>query len=284
MDIKIEYSKDAPSYQTMVDIFHGAWYSAFPDGYQITAGAVRHFDYQVETRVKWASDQLAGGLKGLDVLELGPFEAYNTWQLEDLGAGKVTAIEASNLNFLKCLIVKEITQLKARFLYGDFIPYLEQCHEHFDIVWASGVLYHQTEPLHLLELISRVTDKVFIHTHYYDQAVLAGMPDARAFFIPEKDVRKECRGYQATYHYRSYTKQEPQPHPGRRGLVDRLIHKRAAFDRGIVFAGGPEGYSYWLEKDDIFAFLKASGFTRFQMGVDDPHNPNGSAMFFLAER
>src|SRR3989337_2909652 len=123
--METKYCKETPSNQTAIDIFQGAWLSAFPEEYQLNAGRIRHFDFSVEPRVKWAHSILPSGLNGRSILELGLFEAYNTWQMEQLGAKPVTAIEGNNLNYLKCLIVKEITRMKSRFLFGDFIQYLE---------------------------------------------------------------------------------------------------------------------------------------------------------------
>jgi hypothetical protein len=255
----MKYCKTAPSNQAIVDIFQGSWVSAFPDEYHITAGNIRHFDFQVEPRVMWGANTLQNGIKGLSVLELGPFEAYNTWQIEQLGAAPI-AIESNNINYLKCLIVKEITGMKARFLYGDFIPYLEQCLTRFDIVWASGVLYHQVEPLKLLELISKVTDKVFIHTHYYEENVIKKNPGLSSVFFPKQDIVMKYKGYQVKLHYRSYGMDKSAP----------------------AFSGGAEEYSYWMEKMDIFEYLRNLGFDKVTMGVDDPGNPNGPAMFFMA--
>ena len=42
------------------------------------------------------------------------------------------------------------------FLLGDFVKHLEtHPDERYDMVLASGVLYHSTDPVHLLELIAR---------------------------------------------------------------------------------------------------------------------------------
>ncbi len=260
MDVK--FCRVAPSNQTLVDLFQGMWYSALPDEYQVNAGNVRHFDFEVEPRVKWVDSILPNGLTGYSVLELGPFEAYNTWQLEKLGAKPVISIENNNINFLKCLIVKELTGMTSKFLYGDFVHYLEQCPHHFDIVWASGVLYHQSEPLKLIELISKVTDKIFIHTHYFDEKSITGNANISVDFIPEKDSFVEHGGYSAKLHYRSYAREKANP----------------------IFASGPEEYSYWLERDDIFGYLKHLGFSRTNIRVDHKENPNGPAMFFFTER
>ncbi len=260
-DIEPSFCWHAPGNQALIDIFKGAWASEFPPEYHIQAGHIKHFDMTVEIRVKRTSEVLPNGLDGLSILELGPFEAYNTWQLEQLGAKSVIAVESNNVNFLKCLLVKEMMGLKARFLYGDFIPYLEQLDGKFDIIWASGVLYHQAEPLKLLHLISLHADTVFVHTHYYDADVIKKNVYAAWFFSPWRNVNVVYNGYQATMYYRSYR------------------HRKNAF-----FSGGRERYSYWLEKKDILAFVAACGLAQIDVLFDDPHNPNGPGMWFIAQR
>ena len=76
--------------------------------------------------------------------------------------------------YLKCLIVKEILGLqRSRFLLGDFVSYLKESKESFDI---SGVLYHTRNPAELIHLCSKKTDKVIIWTHYYDKEVIENNP------------------------------------------------------------------------------------------------------------
>lgn len=260
--LKTTYTKTAPSNQNAVDVFKGTWISAFPPEVHVQAGHIAHFDPAVETRVGWGAGALEDGIAGKTILELGPFEAYQTYLFERYGAGEVIAIEACNVSYLKCLIVKEILGLKSRFLYGDFIPYLEQTNRRFDIVWASGVLYHQSEPLKLLGLMANATDKIFIHTHYYAPAILKKNKTLAQDFNEEQDQVRELDGYQARLHYRSYGRE----------------------NKGVVFAGGTENFSFWMEKDDIFGALRHFGFSKFQIGVDDEQNPSGPAMFFTAER
>jgi SAM-dependent methyltransferase len=252
------YCAEPPSNQTAIDIFRGTWTSAFPREYGVTAGALDSFD---DVRVRWAAGVLPGGFTGLSILELGPYEAYTTWQFDRLGARTVTAIEANDINFLKALLVKEVTGFRGKLLFGDFAAFLEQTRERFDLVWASGVLYHSSDPLRLLDLIARVTDVVFIHTHYYAPAIATSSAHAYSFFEPSRNRSARVDGGEVTLHYKSY----------------------GQLKRG-TFSGGPAGYSYWLERDDIFAALRARGFTDIQVGADDPGNPNGPALFCLARR
>jgi hypothetical protein len=264
-EMKKVYCGQKPSNQTIVDIFKGEWFSSFPDRYNVKAGAINHFDFFTDPRVQWANQVMNGAIKDARVLELGPYEAYNTWQLEQLGAKEVIAVENNKISYLKCLVVKEITGLNTRFLHGDFIPYLEHCaksDESFDMVWASGVLYHQTEPLKLLELVSKVTSKVFIHTHYYDEKIITTNPDLNVYFYPKKNVVKESSGFEAVLHYKSYK----------------------GFNKGALFSGGAHDYCYWLKKEDIFVFLKQLGFTKITIEVDSPGHINGPGICFLAEK
>ena len=260
-DTEPVYSPSYPTNQTVADIMRGGWCSRFPDEYEVEAGSLAHFDPTVDQRTTWVHDALPGGLGGLSVLELGPFEAYNTWQLERLGAHPIVAIEANNLNYIKCLLVKEITGLQARFLHGDFMCYLSRCQKRFDIVWMSGVLYHQVEPLRLLALVSRVTDRVFLHTHYYDHDVIEAHKQQSRPFVPARNVIATQEGYRAMLHYRVY-----------------------AGSRNAAFSGGGGAFSYWMEQNDILGLLHSLGFTRSEVFIDDKTNPNGPGMCLLAQR
>ena len=97
-EMKEVYCRQKPSNQTIVDIFKGEWFSSFPHQYNVEAGTIKHFDFSVDPRVQWANNTLNHGLKGKRVLELGPYEAYNTWQLEQLGAKEVIAVENNKIS------------------------------------------------------------------------------------------------------------------------------------------------------------------------------------------
>jgi len=254
-----------PSNQTIADIFKGEWFTSFPARYRVKAGSVSHFDFSVDPRVSWVDSLPGNKLRGKRIIELGPYEAYNTWQMRQLGAREIISIENNKISYLKCLIVKEITGMNARFLHGDFIQYLDYCvksNETTDFIWASGVLYHQEEPLRLLELISRVTSKVFFHTHYYDEERISTNPALKAFFDHGKNQVHERDGLKIELFYKSYNNT----------------------NKGAAFSGGSSDFSYWMKKDDLFAFLKSLGFVVITIEVDTPDHPNGPGICFMAEK
>ena len=156
------YIRKIPSAQNAVDIFEGEWSSKFPDEFGERAGDASLF---ADERIKIGVEKL-GGIGGQRVRELGPLEAGQTYMLEQLGAAEIVAIEANSHTYLKCLITKELTCLrKARFLLGDFVEYLRHTCETFDLILASGVLYHMSNPVELISLISRRADRFYFgHT------------------------------------------------------------------------------------------------------------------------
>ena len=253
------FAAGPPTAQATVDIFKGQWVTAFPPELGVVAGTVNHFDPDVDPRVPWVESQLPGGLAGMRVLELGPFEGYQTAVLERAGAASVLAVEGSETAYLKCLIVKELLDLDAHFLYGDMLKYLEGSDETFDIVWASGILYHQTDPIGLLERIAARTRRVFLHTHYFDASRIPA--EARqARFDDQRDVDVDWHGRRMRLHCYDY-----------------------AFDTNTNgFAGGPRPYALWMERGDIEFVLTELGLGDITYGVVDPGNSAGPAFFLLA--
>ncbi len=113
------------------------------------------------------------------VLELGPLEGGHTYALEKFGAD-VLAIESNSDAYLKCLIAKEITGIKARFMLGDVTEFLTSTRERFDLVFACGVLYHMRDPITVIEDISRVTDRCYVWSHVFDETHYKGPPRRQA--------------------------------------------------------------------------------------------------------
>ena len=115
-----------------------------------------------------AANDYFGTLDGKSVLELGAYEGYHSRQLDRYDASEIIAIEGNPRNFLKCCAVKNHYQLnRTQFLLGDCGVYLAECNRRFDLVVASGILYHLFDPIAALEDICRLTDVISICTTYF---------------------------------------------------------------------------------------------------------------------
>jgi hypothetical protein len=253
------YSHEKPTRQALVDIFKGEWSSSLPSikNEQIISGHAGLFD---DPRIHSLNNKVP--LSGKKILELGPLEAGHTYMMHEMGAEEITAIEANNRALLKCLIVKEIYKLnRAQFLFGDVINYLKDCTEKFDICVASGILYHMTEPAMFLELCSRVSDKLFIWSHYADAEVIKTHP-----VLSEKIKSTEEQVYKGM----KYTEYQ---------------YEYATALGWAGFCGGADSNCRWLTKETILEILKMNGFKNIHVFFDDlSNNPNGPQICFLAEK
>jgi len=250
------YVRTSPSPQNAIDIFAGTWSSRVP--LDVTSGSDILFD---DFRIRWIREQ-TGPIDEWDVLELGPLEGGHTAMLAALGAS-VTAIEANARAYLKCLIVKELLELSGcHFLYGDFFPYLQDPPRQFDLVVASGVLYHAVDPPRLLELIAGVTSRLGLWTHYYDDEVIAGNERLARVFAGEPPETRSFHGQSLTLHRRKYLE---------------------ALQWG-GFCGGPETYARWLDRASLLAALEAVGFADVRIGNEDRQHPNGPGILLYASK
>ncbi len=252
-----QYVRSAPSAQNALDLFAGTWSSCLPSVLGLHAGPLPMF---ADTRIVKVLEHL-DSIKAFKVLELGPLEGGHTYMLHEAGA-RVIAIEGSSRAYLKCLVVKEILNLnRAHFVLGDFNPYLDATSERYDLVVASGVLYHAMEPLTLLERIARVCDRVAIWTHYWERdAVAADDKIARVFL--DDPVGVDWHGHRLTLHPRHY---------------------REAL-QWSGFCGGPESSAMWLERDDLMTALTEVGFGTITVLEEETDHVNGPAILLCAER
>jgi hypothetical protein len=256
MDLLDQFITSAPNLQDTVDIFKGEWSSKLPESLgELHTGSVGLFN---DARIEWAAQQL-GGFENKTVLELGPLEGGHTSMIEHYGAASITAIESNTHAYLKCLIVKEILGLqRAHFLYGDFIEFLKSNSASFDIGIASGVLYHMRNPVELIALLAKTCNRLFIWTHYYDEAILSANPHLSHKFsegVPEK------------YGDFSHT-------------LYRQEYKEALNWTG--FCGGNAPHSQWMNRDDILRCCKHFGFDEIQTHFEQPDHPNGPSFAFVA--
>ncbi len=238
-----------PTDATPFSIFKDAWSSAVP-GFE--TGKAELFD---DFRIRWLEEKY-GSFNGKRVLELGPLEGGHTTMMEHAGA-TVTAIEASQRGFLKCLVVKNALHLQSEFLYGDFRPYLEAASPlSFDFVLAVGVLYHMLEPLKLLHDIARVTNSFGLWTHYYDPAICRD--DLRFNATPVRQTVGDVSADAYEQHYLSSM-------------------------RSKQFIGGTEPTSRWMTRQGLIASIRALGF-EVTLGDENLKHQNGPCILLLARR
>jgi len=248
------YVKSKPCAQNALDIFKGEWHSKLPGKYEgLVSGP---FDTFRAPSVAWGIPEL-GGVKGQDVLDLGPLEGGNSYMLVQQGAASVTAVEANTRAFLKCLIVKELYKLTpVSFHCGDCIAFLREAPRRYDLVVANGILYHMANPVELISLLSKVTDRVLMCTHYYDAKVLAGNP-----CFPGS-TEAEFEGFKHT--------------------LNRYEYQTARYRKD--FSGGINPYSHWLTRKDILGALEHFGFKNIRVNFEDPTYIHGPGITLAASK
>lgn len=240
----VKFNTALPHPQAAIDIFKGRWacqpivHGAVPQVYEDPRPihALRAFGPDVHD------------LAGKRVLELGPNDGVHTSQLEKQLGAEVVAVDANAEAYLKMLVAKEIFGLRARVLFGDFMEYLSTVKRgDYDLIFASGVLYHMEDPLELIRRICAASDRCFMMTHYY------GDPIRKRHVRIEKD-----NGYGPVPHFR-----------------------RAYRNKGFArFWGGIGSHQCWLERDDILRAFREYGHRHIEVLADDPH-PLGPTLSFV---
>ena len=128
---------------------------------------------------------------------------------------------------------------------------------------ASGVVYHQKNPVELLSLLAGRARHLFIWTHYYDAQFVAARQDIGRYF-------------------------EPQPLPNEvAGFAHHLYRKRYAEAlEWKGFCGGGDIDTSWLTKADLLGALQNFGFeiveTWDERKDGQPTNPNGPSILIAA--
>jgi hypothetical protein len=247
----------APSAQTAIDAVPDSWASKFPAPLRDTqAGAAPLFE---DPRVKWAIERL-GGVTDQAVLDLGPLEGAHSYMAEQAGASSVLGVEANRNAFLKCLVTKELLDLqRCSFRCGDVTQFLDTTSERFDVCIACGILYHMVEPVRLIDLISRVSSRIIIWTHVFDQPALTNRNLAGKLTGP---IEVDYQGFAHRVYRHSY------------GLDSRFTG----------FFGGTQTHSSWLPREELLRALEHFGWSNIEIGFDEPMHPNGPALALVASR
>ena len=253
-----EFIKLAPLDQNAFDIFSGSWSTSFEG-----VNTLGNFPGTKDDRIFWLLDNV--NLENKNVLELGPLEAAHTYMLEKAGAN-VTAVEANKGAFLRSLIVKNYFGLNAKFLLGDFEK-IDFENNHFDLVLASGVLYHMTDPVGFLKNLSNSTERIFFWTHYFDPDLDKWNPGLRGRLDEGKW---------------DYKNPDIVDFEGESVRLVRQYYGEALGWSG--FCGGTDVYSKWIFKDDLISLLRKLGFKNLKISFDHVAHQNGPSFCVLAEK
>ena len=256
-----------PTPTSALTLFEGDWSSALPEeavGRARFPGPAALFS---DDRIRWLLERL-GSVGGWSALELGPLEGGHSYMLDRAGLS-VTAIESNSHAYLRCLITKEVLGSRhIKTLYGDFVSYLETAStngQRFDLLVASGVLYHMEDPLRLLDLASRVSDNLYLWTHYFEPDATRWAPAVRQR-LPEKwsavDVTLTSGALTARARQQYYL--ESREWDG--------------------FTGGAGPSSFWLHRDDLVDALGTLGYAEIEIAHEQPQHPNGPAFSILARK
>ena len=246
------YCMETPRPQQVIDIFRGEWSSKMPSmsGLKTAPGQADLFE---DARVTWALTQ-CGGVLGRKILELGPLEGGHSYMLEQAGAARVLAVEANVRSFLKCLCVKEILGLsKVNFLLGDCMAFMDQDAGGWDIVFASGILYHMKEPARFLTLLPRMAPRLFLWTHYFDERIVRETPALAHKFSKLEEATIDGFRYQ---------------------FVEQSYKESLGWSG---FCGGSAETSVWLTRSSIVGLLGHLGYRTIEVSFETPNHPNGPA-------
>ncbi|POO52109.1 class I SAM-dependent methyltransferase [Agrobacterium rosae] len=256
-DIFDQYCFEVPSNQTAIDSVPG-WTSALPPEAEVLSG--RHPLF-ADGRIVWAIEKM-GSIEGRRVLEIGPLEAMHTYMLNLHRPALIDAVEANKLSFLRCLVSKEILNIdRARFHLGDAMKWLEGKNHHYDLIVASGVLYHLVDPAEFLSRMGNSCNNIFIWTHYYDENAFEE-EDVRKLPFSGKVELREVAGTQVRYYERRYFNA----------------------NSNVDFCGGMRDRHYWMHREDILSVLNKLGFDDVEIHSEDPQHSGGPAFSLFAKR
>lgn len=250
------YLDAMPSPKNAVDLIPG-WNHVLPSEAGVEGGQAVLYN---DARIRWFIEQF-GNIEGKKILELGPLEGSHTYMFDRGGASSVLAIEANKLSFLRCLVAKNLLNLNnSHFMLGNFVKWLEATEDVYDVIVACGVLYHMSDPLHLLDLMAARSDAIFLWTHYFDEEAM-----------PEGDLRRVPISGAITREFR--------------GMPVKMYTRRYfGAQQDSAFCGGINDTHYWLERDTIIAVLRTLGFDDLRVGHDEPGHPNGPSFCLFARR
>jgi hypothetical protein len=249
----------SPINKNAFDLFSRTWSTKFDD---MTKGS---FDGTRDNRIDWLLQQV--DVASFNILELGPLEAAHTVMLEkSIKGGGIVAIESNIGAFLRCLIVKNYLNLQAKFILGDFEK-MDFSTQNYDLIMASGILYHLKQPVDFIYKISPATKRLFIWTHYFE-------PDLSLWNTSLQPLLREGK-----WDYKNIISKNIGRHQYR--LVKQSYGAAIGWSG---FCGGTDTFSHWIYKQDLLNLLEWNGFGKIEVAFDTVDHPNGPSFCLYCEK
>jgi hypothetical protein len=232
-----------PSHINALSLRAGTWKFNFD---QLDVDGIRKW-VSGDIRPQWSAEVFPG-FSDFNIIELGPQDGFITAGLEAFGVGSILAIEANVDSFLRCLLLKNALDLKATYLLGDFLSYLEAPAAPADLIYASGILYHLFDPVGFLLRCAAVARHLYLWTFHFDEASIRA--DAYETTCFEGASQHRFGGEVFTYHRRCYT-------------PDIIA--------STTYAGGISTHANWMTLEDIERALRIAGYRIDRMIRDSFH-------------
>lgn len=221
------------------------WWDLFPfsahriklasDIYTADDGTDAETDLRTETVVAHAG----GSIDGLTIIDLGCLEGAFAIEFAKRGAARVVGVEARALNARRSEVASSLLGLKnVSIREGEVSQVLKSSQDEYDVVFASGILYHLAEPAAFLVRARRACHGfALIDTHVADPVT------------PFKDCSNDIVEHvfqEKTYRGRMFWEFDPDA-----AEADRSQMLWAAWDN-------PE--SFWPLEEDLVRMILDAGF------------------------
>jgi SAM-dependent methyltransferase len=241
----------------------GAWWGLLPfttyriwiaeDLWTVPAEA-NAVDAARDVRIRIVLDLCGGSLTGKTTADLGCNEGGFAVEFARLGAKESVGIEVRDVSVRRCGLVRKMTGLEnLKFIRGDIMEELARWPDSFDVVFASGILYHVADPHKLLGDIFRACrEAVLIDTH-------VAYREAPSHNCSEEIVSRTFGG--KSYQGRVYPEFDASMSDATR--------------EGQLWAAWSNDTSFWLLEDELLSLMRDVGFRdvrkvdRSQYGGDD---------------
>lgn len=214
-----------------IDLGNGRWSAA--------AGV----DASVDRRTRLVVDACGGVLEGRTVVDLGCLEGGFTIEFARRGAARAVGIEAREVSVRRCELARDLTGLgAAQFVQGDVKEALaaEVARQGgpFDVILATGILYHLADPAALLRSMRYAcASAAIVFTH-------VAHPDRITHDCSSQVVTLTSGGHE--YRGRWF------------GEYDETITDEQR--EGLLWAAWSDRASFWPFEDDLVRMIRDAGF------------------------